>query len=59
MTFPRMAALEWLFSAVLGYVFLLLVIGLLLCIRGLPRCFRAADPNITTRPAAQKENGPP
>ena len=52
-------ALEWVFNAVLGYTFLLLLIGLLLCIRGLPRWLLARDPKASTREDEKRENGLP
>jgi hypothetical protein len=36
--------MEWLLGIVLGYTFLLLLVGLLLTIRGLPGWLLASDP---------------
>jgi hypothetical protein len=55
----RSAALEWLFAAVLGYTFLLLLIGLLFCIRELPRWLLARDPKASPREGEKRENGLP
>jgi hypothetical protein len=50
--------MAWFLSAVLGYVFLLLLIGLVLCIRGLPRWLLAADPKTSGREGS-RTNGRP
>jgi hypothetical protein len=50
--------MEWLLSAVLGYVFLLLLIGLVLCIRGLPRRLLAADPKTSGRAGGKTNDRP-
>jgi hypothetical protein len=50
--------MEWLLSAVLGYVFLLLLIGLVLCIRGLPRWLLAADPKTSGREGGRTNDRP-
>jgi hypothetical protein len=50
--------MEWFLSAVLGYTFLLLLIGLLLCIRGLPKWLPVRDPNISPRAVGRTNNGP-
>jgi hypothetical protein len=45
--------LEWLMAAVIGYVFLLLALGFVISIRGLPRFLLERNPR---KPAARKRD---